>query len=321
MLSRRYALWGVVSVNLVLIAAILFADLFADTGTEPQVANFIRLNLQLPLVVTAILVGSALCVSAASLQVVLNNPLADPGIIGITSGASLAAACLLLLSPVAISPYLYYLLPLACFVGALCSTAIIYKFARHLVSVRAAVILAGVAISTMVGAIIGWMYLFTDATALRNLTFWLMGSLHQADWWVITVASPIIILSLWVQLRNTRQLNLLYAGEVATQVAGIDTKRLHRQILLAAAMGVGAAVSMAGSIAFVGLLVPHAIRLLFGHDNRFVLPMSATVGAMVMLIAASLSEFLFVSALPVSMLTATIGGPVLIYALYKGQLK
>ena len=281
----------------------------------------IFVQLQLPLVFTAILVGAVLAVSAGSLQVVLQNPLADPGIIGITSGASLVAAGLLILQPVQSLIPTVYLLPLGCFVGALLSTWLIYRVARRLRGAAMAVILAGIAISTLAGAVMAWLYVIADAQALRNLTFWLMGSLYQADWLVLLVAGPVMLLSVIYQLTQARRLNWLYGGEAMAAAAGVSPPQLIRRTLLASALGVGAAVSVAGSIAFIGLLVPHFLRQVVGHNNRILLPACALCGAAILLGVATFSEYLHLVTLPVSMITATLGGPLLLLALYRGQWK
>ena len=281
----------------------------------------IFVQLQLPLVFTAILVGAVLAVSAGSLQVVLQNPLADPGIIGITSGASLVAAGLLILQPVQSLIPTVYLLPLGCFVGALLSTWLIYRVARRLRGAAMAVILAGIAISTLAGAVMAWLYVIADAQALRNLTFWLMGSLYQADWLVLLVAGPVMLLSVIYQLTQARRLNWLYGGEAMAASAGVSPPQLIRRTLLASALGVGAAVSVAGSIAFIGLLVPHFLRQVVGHNNRILLPACALCGAAILLGVATFSEYLHLVTLPVSMITATLGGPLLLLALYRGQWK
>ncbi|MCU7555258.1 iron ABC transporter permease [Alteromonas sp. ASW11-19] len=276
-------------------------------------------SLQLPLILTAALTGAVLTVSAATLQVVLRNPLADPGIIGVTSGASLVAAVLILTAPVVMAEHFYYLLPLGCFVGAMASTWFIYRLARKLQQATVAVILAGIAIATLSGAVIAWLYLFSDAQSLRNLTFWLMGSLYQADGTILVVAGPIMLVSCVVQIRAAKALNWLYAGDHAAIAAGVSPQKIIQRSLLAASVGVGAAVSVAGSIAFLGLLVPHLLRLALGFDNRLILPASALCGALFLLTVGAATEWLGVITLPVSMITATLGGPLLLWAIYRGQ--
>ncbi|WP_176582448.1 FecCD family ABC transporter permease [Salinimonas sediminis] len=310
---------GLTTAGLALITAVLLTDWQESVASE--VFWHILWQLQLPLVITAILVGAVLAVSAASLQVVLHNPLADPGIIGISSGASLVAAGLLIVQPIQLAQGALYLLPLGCFIGALLSTWMIYLVARRLRGAAMAVILAGIAISTVSGALMAWLYVLADAQALRNLTFWLMGSLYQTDWMILSVAGPVMLGSVVYQCWQSRQLNWLYGGETLAAAAGVTPEKLIKKTLLASALGVGAAVSVAGSIAFIGLLVPHFLRLVIGYNNRALLPACALCGAVVLLAVATLTEYLHLITLPVSMITATVGGPLLLLALYRGQWK
>lgn len=304
---------------LICAAGILAVTLESDV--DASVKQHIIVNLQLPMILTAGLVGAVLCVSAGTLQIVLRNPLADPGIIGISSGASLVAAVLLLLPGLTTVIPFQYLLPFGCFVGALVSTFVIYRIASRLQGAAMAVILAGITISTLAGAVIAWLYMFSDAQSLRNLTFWLMGNLYQTDWKVLVISGPVIIASIAYQLRQAKALNWLYGGDIAAAAAGTSPQRLSVRCLLAAAVGVGAAVAIAGSIAFLGLLVPHLLRLMIGFDNRRVLPLAALSGALVLLIVALFTELTGSVTFPVSMLTATVGGPLMLYALYRGQYR
>lgn len=275
-------------------------------------------QLRLPLVLCALMVGACLAVSSAFLQIMLNNPLADPGIIGISSGASLCAALYLLGGSWLGIGMMQYGLPLFSFVGAGLSTLLIYAIARrHLLTSGSAVILAGIAISTLSGGAVAWLYFFADAQSLRNLTFWLMGSLHQADLSLVLIILPAVVLLLTYALRQARALNWLYLGRTEAQVAGLDVTAFYPRMLLTCALLVGMAVSLAGSIAFVGLLVPHLLRQVFGFDNRIILPASALGGALLMLLVVLASLAFDGVAVPVSMLTATLGGPLFLYSVVK----
>ena len=312
---RRDVVFGV-------IVAFLFASLLYTTRIsvdDPALQQHLILQLTLPLAVTAVLVGAALSASAACLQVLLSNPLADPSIIGISSGASLFAAVVILSGLPSLVQYFHYWLPVACFVGALLSTLLVYGIARRLQSSPVAVVLAGIAISTLSGAVIGWLYYFADAQAMRNLTFWLMGSLYQADAKILTVAAPIILIALGFVIVKASSLNRLYLGDSTAKASGVDVLMLNKQLILACSLLVGVAVAIAGSIAFLGLLVPHVLRLCFGFDNRLIITISAMCGASLLLLIAIVSELWAITAFPVSMLTASIGGPIFIFALLRGQ--
>ena len=312
----------VFSFILFLIVVILFA--FADgyAWLHTDIEQHIFINIRVPVLLTAIAVGGAISISAAALQILLRNPLADPGIIGISAGASLMAAVVLLTGSVTFLPsgmesMSYYILPLACFVGALLSSFVIYALARTLQASMSAVILAGIGISTIAGAIIGWLFIYAPPQSIKNLSFWLMGSLHNTNLTSLAVALPIIAISMALLIMQGRKLNWLYLGGSSAQLKGIDPVRFERKILILAALLVGVSVSIAGSIAFIGLLIPHFVRQLVGHDNRVVLPVSALMGASLLVMTAIINEWLFDMIVPVSMLTATLGGPLFIYSLLK----
>ena len=315
--------WRFLFTTCILLVAVMFlVAQFAFSGAGDAALQWhIFWQLQLPLVATSLLVGAALTSSAASLQVVLRNPLADPSMIGISSGASLLAAVLILTAPTALARYFHYWLPLACFMGAFLSTLLIYLLSRRLGDNVSGVILAGIAISTVSGAIIGWLYWLSDAHAMRQLTFWLMGSLYQSDWVILSVAGPLLSIAVGMLWAHTKQLNLLYAGELNAQVSGIDVTRLTAVILVSSAVAVGCAVAVAGSIAFLGILVPHLLRLWFGHDNRFIIPASSAVGALLLMVIAFATEMFATVTLPVSMITATLGGPLLLWAIFRGACR
>lgn len=307
-----------------MLASLLLVTLYAAfSGLELLIDSAVQQKifwqLRLPLVVTAAIVGASLSVSSACLQVLLRNPLADPGIIGITSGASLFAAVFLLLGSQVANSHLHIGLPLFCFVGALLSTFAIYLLSRKLPEMGNAVILAGIAISTLSGAIIAWLYLFSDAQSMRNLTFWLMGSLHQAGWDILVFAAPLCVLILLFVMRQAKPLNWYYFGASNAKLAGLDIRSFNRKMLFSCALLVGVAVSIAGSIAFVGLLVPHLLRHFFGYDNRFILPASAICGALLLMLVVVVSDAATGFNIPVSMLTATLGGPVFFFSLLKLQ--
>ncbi|MDP5030828.1 MAG: iron chelate uptake ABC transporter family permease subunit [Paraglaciecola sp.] len=291
---------------------VLFDGLSAPWQNELD--QQIIIKLRLPLVITACLVGAALSISSASLQVLLHNPLADPGIIGITSGASLCAALFLLLGGGLAPNILQYLLPLSCFIGAIISTILIFSVARRLAANHASVILAGIAISTISGAVVAWLHFFSDAQSMRNLTFWLMGSLHQADWPILFFAAPLLGGLIAYLMKQGRALNWYYFGQNSAQLAGLDVHKFQNKMLLVCALSVGAAVSLAGSIAFVGLLVPHLLRNFFGYDNRFILPASAILGACLLLWVELATRWFMGISLPVSMITASLGGPIFLYS-------
>lgn len=312
----RKKLLSVLLLALVLMACVASLQGLAEPFSD-AVEHTILLQLRLPVVLTAMFVGAALAVSSAVLQILLRNPLADPGIIGITSGASLCAALVLLLGGTFVVANIHYVLPIVCFAGALLSTFLIGAIAKRLPDVSTAIILTGIAISTLCGAVIAWLFLFSDAQSLRNLTFWLMGSLHQSDWTILSIALPLMTVLISYSIVQGRKLNWYYFGDNDALLSGLNVKVFSRNMLICSAVLVGAAVSIAGSIAFVGLLVPHLLRNFFGFNNQFILPASALVGAILMLLVVLFSSAFGGISIPVSMITATLGGPIFLFSIIK----
>lgn len=319
-MSQRKTIVSSVVVFTLVVILFVFADGLAWYTSD--IEQHIFINIRLPVLLTAIGVGSAISISSAALQILLRNPLADPGIIGISAGASLMAAIVLLTGSITFLPgafdsVAYYVLPIACFIGALLSSFIIYALARKLQASVSAVILAGIGISTIAGAIIGWLFMYAPPQSIKNLSFWLMGSLQNTNFTSLAFALPIISISAILLMMQGKKLNYLYLGGASAQLKGVDPIQFERKILILTALLVGTSVSIAGSIAFIGLLIPHFVRQLVGHDNRIVLPISGLMGATLLIITALINEWLFSMIVPVSMLTATIGGPLFIYSLLK----
>lgn len=293
--------------------------LFGDINTELHILK----SLKLPVLLTALLVGFAIASASAALQVVLNNPLADPGIIGVSSGASLMAAIFLFLfsslgvfTQIDIAANSMYWMPLMCFLGACVSGLLIYILAKKIGRSTSSFVLAGIAISTLFSALIAWLYLIAPPQALQSLTFWLMGSLAYTNFNSLAVVGPVIVIASLTLLRLATKINALYLGASEAILVGVDAKALHGRVFLLVALLVGLSVSIAGSVAFLGLLVPHSIRRLHGHDNRTVLLCSGILGAIVLTLCAFINEYLFATHVPLSLLTASLGAPIFLYLLF-----
>ncbi|MEM0912153.1 MAG: iron ABC transporter permease, partial [Pseudomonadota bacterium] len=183
----------------------------------------------------------------------------------------------------------------------------------------ATVILSGIAISTILAAVVAWLYLIMPPTQLQNLTFWLMGSLSNANWFSIVVAFVLVLVCSLVVFKNNQRLNWLFFGGQVAAIKGLDTYRFQRSLLVLIAVMVGTSVSIAGSIAFIGLIIPHMLRRLHGHDNSIIVPLSGICGAGVLTLCALINEHVATSPLPVSLLTASIGAPIFIWLLLKGS--
>lgn len=287
-------------------------------------AELILGQIRLPRTLLGLAVGGVLALSGVAMQGLFRNPLADPGLVGVSGGAALGAAVAIvggsLLGglPEFLGPYL---LSLCAFLGGLVVTALVYRLGRTNGRTDVAtMLLAGLALTALAGAIVGlFTYLADDAT-LRTLTFWNLGSLNGASY---SRLWPLLLISLGVALwlpRRAKALNALLLGESEAGHLGIDVERLKRELVLCTALGVGAAVAAAGMIGFVGLVVPHLVRLLSGPDHRVLLPASILAGASLLLFADLVARLALAPAeLPIGIVTAMIGAPVFLYLLLRGR--
>jgi len=272
-------------------------------------------SIRLPRSVLGMLVGAALAVCGAAMQGLFRNPLADPGLIGVTGGASLAAVTLIVLGGTSFS-FLYsafgnYTLMIAAFFGAFVTTMLVSKIATTKFGTSiTSMLLAGIAIGIVTGAAVGVLTYMADDGQLRTLTFWAMGSLGGATWPIVGAAASLIILPLIAIPWHAKNLNALLLGESEARHLGIDVEKVKKQIILLTAVGVGASVAVSGMIGFVGLIVPHIVRLTLGPDHRYLLPACALLGALFLLIADMISRTIIAPAeLPIGLITTIIGGP------------
>ena len=280
----------------------------------------IWLNIRLPRVLLAVLIGMALAVSGAVMQGLFRNPLADPGLLGISSGAGLAVAIAISL-PLALPPLLALWLPsLAAFLGSLAVMAVIFSLSRLALGNLAGLLLVGIAISALCSSVVGVLSWLSNDQQLRQLSLWGMGSMSQAQWPMLAVCAAFILPSLLLTLLRARHLNLLQLGEEDAHYMGIDVRRTQRQLLVLSALLVGAAVSVSGIIGFVGLVVPHMMRFCLGSDHRWMLPGSALAGAILLLLADTLARTIVAPAeMPVGLLTSLLGGPWFLWLILRQQ--
>ena len=285
--------------------------------------RIVLFDIRLPRTVMGMLVGAALAVSGAVLQGLFRNPLADPGLVGISAGAGLGAILAIVLGgalPVTLTGVFgYYLVPVAAFFGGWASTLILYQVStrRGRTSV-ATMLLAGIALGALTGALQGILVYVADDTQLRDLTFWGMGSVAGATWTKVFAAAPLIVLALLTAPFLARALNALALGEAAAAHIGIPVQRMKNTAILMVAAAVGAAVAVSGGIGFVGIVVPHLLRLLVGPDHRYLLLNSALLGAALLLVADVISRTVIAPAeLPIGIVTATLGGPFFLWILLR----
>ncbi len=280
-------------------------------------------DIRLPRTLLGALVGAALAVSGATMQGLFRNPLADPGLIGVSAGAGFGAIVAIVLGgllPLALQNILgYYLVPLAAFVGSWISTLILYRVStRSGRTSVATMLLAGIALGALTGAISGLLVYIADDTQLRTLTFWGMGSIAGATWSKLLAALPLMAAALVAAPFITKGLNGLALGEAAASHMGIEVQRTKNVAILAVAAAVGAAVAVSGGIGFVGIVVPHLLRLAVGPDHRYLLRNSALLGAALLLVADIISRMIIAPAeLPIGIIMAVIGGPFFLWILLR----
>lgn len=278
--------------------------------------KLVILDLRLPRTLLALMVGAILAQSGAVMQGLFRNPLADPGIIGASIGAALGAALVIVLLPTSMQGYL---LPIAAFLGALVITLLVFKLAQDDRGTSVVMLLlAGVAVTAFVGAVMGFLNVIADDQALRDITLWQMGSVAQASNESLALCFLVLLATAMYIQHHAQALNALLLGESEARHLGIDVEHLKIKLIVAATIGVGVTVSIAGNIGFIGLVVPHLVRMLCGPDHRILLPLSALIGA-VLLLAADISARLLMipRELPVGLLTAALGAPFFVILLIK----
>ncbi|OQR26793.1 ABC transporter permease [Pseudomonas sp. Bc-h] len=293
-------------------------------GDNLQQAELILGQIRVPRTLLGLAVGAVLALSGVAMQGLFRNPLADPGLVGVSSGAALGAAIAIIAGaslggmPPVLEPYV---LSIFAFTGGLAVTGIVYRLGRREGQTSVGVmLLAGVAMTALAGSIIGLFTYLADDAALRTLTFWNLGTLNGASYarlWPLLLVCVLVIL--WLP-RRAKALNALLLGESEARHLGIEVERLKRELVLCIALGVGAAVAAAGLIGFVGLIVPHLVRLIAGPDHRVVLPASALAGATLLLFADVFARLVLAPAeLPIGIVTAFIGAPFFLFLLVRGR--
>lgn len=309
-----------------------FGDLIHKLFTNYQTINdsdaYVLFDLRLPRIIMSVLVGSGLAVAGTCLQGIFKNPLASPDLIGVTSGSVLFAAITIVLGGYLknyIPELLHYsFLSLFSFLGAMLSTLFVYKISSHQRKTNITILLlAGVAISALCGSATGLLTYLSTEEELRNLTFWTLGSLGSSNWNKIYILSIITVVCFYILIRKGKILNAIMLGEKEAEHLGINVEKTKKQIIICSALLVGTIVAFNGTIGFVGLIVPYILRLLFKSNYVIILPLSAFLGALLVIIADTISRTLVApSELPIGILTSLMGAPVFISILmnYKKSL-
>jgi iron complex transport system permease protein len=335
------------TIGLLLLAALALATLVASVMTGASAASVrnvlgavfgapgdaamllrdqvVVIDIRLPRAILGLLTGAALAVSGAVMQGLFRNPLADPGVIGVSSGASLGAVFCIVAGQTLLAPFTALLgmfsLPAAAFIGSLLITAALYKLAAHDGETQIGTLLiAGIAIGALAMAITGLLIYMADDRQLRDITFWSLGSLAGSTWQKAGIAALVIGVALSVVPFLARGLNAFTLGEAAAFHMGVPVEAFKRIAIVTVAAATGVAVAFSGGIVFVGVIVPHLVRLAAGPDHRFLLPASALLGGSLLLVADMAARVVVAPAeLPIGILTALIGAPFFLWILLRGR--
>jgi len=302
-----------------------FAELLSAIGLSDRPLDdttaAVLYAIRAPRVIAAFTVGAALAAGGAAMQSLFRNPLADPGLLGVSSGAALAAVSVIVLGekvmhivPPALKPWL---LPIAAFLGGLLATIVVYRLAaRGGVTLVGTLLLAGIAINALASAGIGMLVFIGDEQQLRTLIFWTMGGFGAVTWAAILPALLVLAITIPTLLPAAHLLDALALGEREAGHVGVDVERLKRRLVAQVALAVGAGVAISGTVGFVGLIAPHIVRLLLGPAHRTLLPAAALFGGAFLVLADALARTIVSPAeLPIGVLTALVGGPFFLWLL------
>ena len=305
------------------VGAVPFSLLSLMTGTASTLENTVFYDIRGPRVVLAAFVGASLAVSGASLQGLFRNPLADPGLIGVSSGGALGAIFVIVFgaSLGLVDWFMPYALPVGAVLGSICVTLFLYAFASYFGQFSVVtILLVGIAVNALAGVGIGAFQYLADDGQLRSMVFWMMGSLGRATW--ITLLPAIVIMSICMVMliRYARTLDLMQLGEHEAEFLGVDVTRVKRGVILASAAGVGAGVSICGIIGFIGLVVPHLVRLTLGPSHSTLIPGAALLGAALMILADLVARIMITPAeIPVSLVTSALGAPFFLWLIARSR--
>ena len=284
------------------------------TGDYPDWAPRLLLDLRLPRIILALIVGAALSTAGASFQGIFRNPLAEPYLLGVSAGAGLGATIAIVVKP--LTSLGIYTLPLLAFVGATLAAFLVFRVATiggH--TAGPSLLLSGVAVGSTLTAIMSFLMVATERD-LHTVVIWLMGGLTTATWTKVFITLPVVAAGFVYMMLMSQRMNLLLMGEERARELGVDSQRTRRNLMIVAALTTAAAVSFSGLIGFIGLMVPHIMRLLVGPDHRRLLPATALFGALLLLVADTAARTAMApSEIPVGIITAATGGPFFLYLL------
>lgn len=290
-------------------------------GTPPdRVAESVLWDIRLPRVALAVTVGASLGCAGALMQGSLGNPLAEPGVVGVSAGAAVGAATAIVAG---VSVLGSWTVGVAAFLGGLVTVAAVYLAARSDGRTEVVtLILTGIAVNAAAGAVIGLLLYLSDDAELRNVSFWTLGSVAAASWPRVAAVAPLALVGMTVACLQARQLDLLSLGEAPARHLGVNVERTRRTTLAVVAVLTAAAVAVSGIVLFVGLVVPHLVRMIAGPAHRWLLPASAVAGAVVLVVADLIARTAVAPAeLPLGTLTALVGSPVFFWQLRRTRAR
>jgi iron complex transport system permease protein len=309
---------GPADLSLAEISQLLMAKL--GFGASSELKGTILWQIRFPRMIMAVMVGAGLATTGAAIQGLFRNPLADPALIGVSSGAALAAAAFIVIGAGLLGQFAYWdlALPFFAFLGGLASTWLVLKLGSDFSgSSVSTMLLAGIAINAMAIAGVGIFYYLSDDVQLRSVTFWALGSIAGATWSTAGIAALILVVVIMLVF-EAKSLNAIVLGDSEARHLGVSVEALKKRVVIYTALGVGIAVSLSGIIAFAGLVVPHLVRLAIGSNHHVVMPASALLGAILLLAADTLSRLVVAPAeLPIGIVTALVGGPFFIYLIVR----
>ncbi|RNT36128.1 FecCD family ABC transporter permease [Enterobacter roggenkampii] len=286
-------------------------------GTDEALRQ-IWLTIRLPRVLLALTIGGSLALAGCVMQGLFRNPLADPGLLGISSGAALAVALWVVLPLSLPALVMLYAPMLAAFLGARAATVVIFLLSRQRDASLSRLLLVGIAINALCGAAVGVLSWLSNDAQLRQLSLWGMGSLGQAQWSTLLAVASLMIPTVLIIWRLAGPLNLLQLGDEEAHYLGVEVAAVQRILLLCSALLVAAAVAISGVIGFVGLVVPHLVRMWLGADHRATLPGSVLAGALLLLVADTLARSVVAPAeMPVGLLTSLLGAPWFLWLIFR----
>jgi len=318
-----YSLWGLaMALAVMTLLATGFGALRLPVSllwsNSDEALRQIWLTIRLPRVLLALVIGGSLALAGCVMQGLFRNPLADPGLLGISSGAACAVALWVVLPITLPALLMLYASMLAAFLGALAATIVIFLLSQQRESSLSRLLLVGIAINALCGAAVGVLSWVSNDAQLRQLSLWGMGSLGQAQWSTLLAVTSLMIPTVLVIWRLASALNLLQLGEEEAHYLGIDVRLVQRVLLLCSALLVAAAVAVSGVIGFIGLVVPHLMRMWLGSDHRAVIPGSVLAGAFLLLIADTAARTLVAPAeMPVGLLTSILGAPWFLWLIFR----